>query len=69
MIKVEVIEDFDLKDFHKIRNLKRKCVEYPNKLFVGDTFECNEEMCKYLSGENKFKKSFIKVLEVKPSKK
>jgi len=69
MIKVEVIEDFNLKDFHKIKNLKRKCVDFEGKLFEGDTFECTKEMCEYLDGGNKLKKSFIKVIEVQPKKK
>ena len=66
MIKVEVIEDFDLKDFSKIKNLKRRCMEYPNKLFKGDIFECSKETCEYLKGKNKYKKPYVKVIEVKP---
>lgn len=67
MIKVEVInEDFTLRKFNELKNIVRKGRDEKGKLFVGDTFECSEEMAKYLDGDNDLKKSFIKVIEVKP---
>lgn len=64
MIKCEVIEHFILKDFYKLKNLKRKKANVIGSLFVGDTFECDEEMAKYLTGSNTQKKVVVKVLEV-----
>lgn len=66
MIKVEVIEKFSLKDFDKIQNVKRTSVDEKGKLFVGDTFECDEEMAKYLLGDNPLKRAVIKIIEVEP---
>ena len=68
MIKVEVIEDFTLGKFNELRNLVRK---NPNKneqgwLYLGDNFECTEEMVEYLTKTNKEGRAFIKVIEVIP---
>jgi len=69
MVKVEVLMDFTLKDFDKIKkSLIRK---NPNKnkdgwLYAEDIFECEAEMAKYLTGENAKKVVVVKVLEVKP---
>lgn len=68
MIKCEVIERFDLKDFNKLKNIQRKAINEEGKLFVGDTFECDEEMAKYLLGDNVLKKVVVKVIEVEPKK-
>lgn len=66
MIKCEVIERFDLKDFSKLKNIQRKATNVEGKLFVGDTFECDEDMAKYLLGDNVLKKTVVKVIEVEP---
>ena len=66
MIKVEAIESFTLQEFDKIKNLQRKAIDRKGTLFVGDTFECDEEMCKYLTGGNALKKVVVKVIEVLP---
>lgn len=68
MIKVEVVEDFTLGKFNELRNIKRANTDEAGKLFVGDTFECDEDMAKYLSNETKnpANRSFIKVIEVIP---
>lgn len=68
MIKVEVIENFSLKKFNELKNLERFNKEYNEKgsLYVGDTFECTEEMGKYLTGDNTLKKRVVKILEVIP---
>lgn len=66
MYKVEVIEYFTLKDFDKIKNIVRSDelnTDKVGKLFVGDTFECDEEMKNYIGGKNHLNKCFIKVLE------
>lgn len=69
MIKVEVIENFTLKDFDDLKNIKRKSVEQKGKLYVGDTFECSEEMAQYLLGDNTLNKQVVKLLEIQPEKK
>lgn len=68
MIKCEVIENFTLEKFDELENIIRKGADTKGKLYVGDTFECDEEMAKYLNGENSYNKSVIKVLEVIPKK-
>ena len=69
MIKLEVIEDFTLKDFHKLDNIKRIRLDQKGKLFVGDTFECDEEMAKYLLGDNPLHRPVVNISEIKPEKK
>ena len=69
MVKVEVIEKFSLKAFGEIKNLTRgtKSDKY-GELYVTDTFECDEKMAKYLTGDNALKKVVVKVIEVEPKK-
>lgn len=69
MVRVEVIKDFTLKEFHKLENIKRKQYKAEGKLYVGDTFECDEKMVKYLMGNNEPGETVIKVLEVEPKEK
>ena len=57
MIKCEVIEKFTLKDFDLLENVQRKNGGTKGALYPGDTFECDEEMAKYLTGEKCIKKS------------
>lgn len=64
MIKCEVIEKFNLKDFAKLKNIKRVAKDVEGKLFVGDTFECDESMADYLTGNNVLKKAVVKIIEV-----
>lgn len=66
MIKCEVIEKFKLKDFGKLKNIVRKNANTEGELYVGDTFECDEKMAEYLSGENALKKVVVKIIEVQP---
>ena len=69
MIKVEVIEKFTLKDFDKIQNVVRKTTGEKGKLYVGDIFECDEEMAKYLLGDNPLHRPVVNLLEIQPEKK
>lgn len=64
MIKVEVTEEFTLKDFNQLKNIKRKAKDVKGRLYVGDTFECEESMFKYLTGDNALKKVVVKLVEV-----
>ena len=68
MIKVEVIERFTLRDFNKLKNLVRKSYGTDGELFVGDIFECDEDMYEYLTKTNVLKKPFVKLIEVIPTK-
>lgn len=68
MIKVEVIENFDLKDFDKLKNIQRKNSDVKGRLFVGDTFQCDKEMADYLTGNNALNKIVVKVIEIEPKK-
>ena len=66
MIRVEVIEKFDLKAFNELKNIKRAGKDVQGSLFVGDTFECTEKMVDYLTGNNALGKAVVKVIEVEP---
>lgn len=68
MIKVEVIEDFTLQRFNELKNITRKSIAKKGKLFKGDTFECDEKMVDYLTGNNPLNKVVVKVIEVEPEK-
>ena len=68
MIKCEVVEDFRLQDFKKLKNLVRKNIDVEGKLYIGDTFECDEKMAEYLTGKNVLKKVVVKIIEVQPEK-
>lgn len=66
MIKCEVIEEFTLSRFDDLKNIQRKNKKENGRLYVGDTFECEEAMAKYLTGENPKGKVVVKVIEVTP---
>lgn len=70
MINVEVIEDFNLKDFNKLENITRKneSKNEKGKLYKGDTFDCSKEMCAYLTGKNPIKKIVVRINEIIPEK-
>ena len=76
MIKLEVTEDFSLINrFEELKNLKRANLSKNAKgyLFVGDMFECDQELASYLANEDEHKnpanRKFVKVIEIKPEKK
>ena len=68
MIKVEVTEDFTLEKFNELKNIIRKTKGQEGKLFIGDTFECDEKMANYLTGNNPINRAVVKVIEVIPEK-
>lgn len=69
MIKVEVLEDFNLKDFDELKNLERGSNKsQEGKLFKGDKFECSETMCEYLTGKNPLNRAVVQIIEVIPKK-
>lgn len=68
MIRCEVIENFNLKDYDKIKIVERKGADIKGQLNKGDIFECDENMVDYLTGNNALNKTVVKVIEVKPEK-
>ena len=69
MYKVEVIENFNLGRFNELQNIIRKDNKNDiyGRLYVGDIFECDKEMAKYLKETNsetkKHKRPYVKVIE------
>ena len=68
MIKVEVIENFTLEDYNKLKNVKKVISRKENEFGARDTFECDEKMVDYLTGNNALNKVVVKVIEVEPEK-
>ena len=68
MIKVEALQDFTLARFDEIENIERTRRSEEGKLFTGDKFECEKELCDYLLGANPLGKAVVKVIEVIPEK-
>lgn len=68
MIKVEVIGRFTLEDYKKLKNVKKVTNRKENEFDVKDTFECDEKMVDYLTGNNALNKVVVKVIEIKPEK-
>ena len=66
MISCEVIENFTLENFGKLKNVKKVLNRKENEFGLKDTFECNKEMVDYLTGNNPFNKVVVKVIEVIP---
>lgn len=66
MIKVIVTEDFTLGRFNELKNIERanSNKNEDGHLYVNDKFECNEEMARYLSGENGEHRAFVKTIEI-----
>lgn len=67
MVKAKVIEKFNLKDFGSLNNLKRadNSKNKEGSLYLNDTFECDEKMADYLTGNNPLNKKVIEIIEVK----
>ena len=66
MIRVEVIEDFTLGRFNELKNIQRKNLNTPGRLYKGDVFDATEDIVDYLSGNNRLKRCFLKVIEILP---
>lgn len=71
MVKLEAIEEFTLGKFNELKNLVRKDPTRNEKgyVYLGDVFECKEDLYNYLTGENKYGRTFVKVIEIIPEKK
>ena len=68
LIRVEAIEKFDLGRFDELENIKRAGTDVYGSLFIGDTFECTQDLVEYLTGNNPLNKAVVKVIEVQPEK-
>lgn len=66
MVKCEVIKEFTLERFGELKNIERRSISTPNKLYVGDKFECSENLADYLTGNNSKNETVVKVLEIEP---
>lgn len=69
MVKCETIKEFTLEKFDELKNIKRIKKEEEGKMFVGDIFECSEQMADYLTGNNPKNATVVKVLEIIPEEK
>ena len=67
MITVEATETFSYKDYDKVEILVKQAGK-PNEFKAGDRFKCDEEIARYLGGENPIKRAVVKVIEVEPKK-
>ena len=55
-------------NYKKLKNVTKVTNRKENEFDVKDTFECDEKMVDYLTGNNALKKVVVKVIEVKPEK-
>ena len=68
MIKLEAIEGFTLERFDELQNIQRKSVDSKGRIYVGDIFECPQDLADYLLGANPIGRAVVKVIEVEPEK-
>ena len=66
MVECKTIKEFTLEDFDKLKNIKRIDKEEEGRLFVGDTFECDDKMADYLTGNNNAKQIVIEIIREIP---
>lgn len=69
MVKLETTYEFTLKRFNELKNIVRKDANKHEEgcLYLGDTFECEQELADYLMGNNKDHKVVAKVIEIIPN--
>lgn len=68
MVRLKVTEDFDLGKFDELKELVRANAMNDTKghLYINDMFLCTQEMAEYLTGKNKYNRTFAEVIEVIP---
>lgn len=71
MVRLKVTEDFDLGKFDELKELVRANAMNDKRghLYINDMFLCTQEMAEYLTGKNKYNRTFAEVIEVIPDKK
>ncbi len=70
MVKVVVVEPFHLGKFKELKNVTRANVgrNVAGYLYKEDTFECTEDMAKYLTRGNAEGRAFVRIIERIPEK-
>lgn len=70
MKKVVVTKMFTLGKFNLLKNIVRKNEDnnIDGSLYVGDVFECDDEMFNYLTGNNPENKKVVELIEYKDAK-
>lgn len=70
MIRAKATLEFTLDKFNELKKLERKDLNKNKKgtIYIGDVFECDKGMARYLLGDNDKKAIVIEVLEVIPEK-
>lgn len=66
MIKLKAIKQFSLERYNELKNIKRNTTGQEGQLYVNDTFECNEDIAKYLLGDNRLKQKVVEIIEIVP---
>lgn len=68
MVRLKVTEDFDLGKFDELKELVRANAmnDIKGHLYINDMFLCTQEMAEYLTGNNKYNRTFAEVIEVIP---
>ena len=67
MIRCKATSKFTLEKFDELENLNRATGQKEKGwIYTNDEFECKQAMADYLSGNNKYGKSFVEILEVIP---
>lgn len=68
MVKAKAIMDFTTKDFEKLENLVRNDAsnDEDGSIYLGDTFECDNELAAYFCGGNDYKLDLVEIVEVIP---
>jgi len=72
MIKVKALEGFTLRRFNEIKNLIRANQDDKDgHISKDDTFECPEDLAKYLTNEtqNPANRALVEVIEIIPEQK
>lgn len=70
MVRLKVKEEFDYGKFNELKELVRAngMNNKEGHLYLNDTFLCDKETAEYLTGKNKYNRSFAEVIEVIPEK-
>lgn len=68
MVTVEATETFLYKDYNKVEIIAKQGTKV-GEFRKGDRFKCNDEMAKYLCGENPLNRPVVKVIEIEPKQK
>ena len=69
MIRCEVTRSFTLGKYKELINVVKVITRKENEFDKGDTFECDEEMAKYLTGNNANGDVVVRIIEVVPEEK